>query len=67
MTPIPATGRNSYFNSVHNSPGTLFLSHSSNNRFLNEGINVINFVLAKKAKTPIPATSRNSHSNSEHN
>lgn len=29
-TPIPATGRNSHSNSVHNSPGTLSLSPSSN-------------------------------------
>lgn len=35
--------------------------------FLNERINVMNFVLAQKVKTPIPATSRNSHSNSVHN
>jgi len=36
-------------------------------RFLNERINVMNFVLAQKVKTPIPATGRNSHSNSVHN
>lgn len=35
--------------------------------FLNELINVMNFVLAQKVKTPIPATGRNSHSNSVHN
>lgn len=35
--------------------------------FLNELINVINFVLAKEVRSPIPATGRNSHSNSEHN
>lgn len=36
-------------------------------RFLNEHISVMNFVLAQKVKTPIPATGRNSHSNSVHN
>jgi len=35
--------------------------------FLNERINVTNFVLAQKVETPIPATSRNSNSNSVHN